>query len=1429
MRRGDSPIELHAATAPAGTRLPQRRLSSEGAELAAAVRRMIDSNNFGRGCELLTGSEVSHVKEALVWQDQRGNTLLHTCVEAEGNSRHTPNAEEAQKLIVFLLRRRANVNAQNNRGETPLHVAAQAGNLDVCRLLHKFQGDLEIRRNVDKRRPEDVASHFGHHTVFEFLESIRLRDGGSGSSPLVGLGSSTHGVPSRSTTPRQAAPGTASTTAQRPPKLQPPPHVAHSEGGTPQSPLDGAAQSSVDAMQGMDEHSHFPLHPVTPTNITASSAPPRPTSALLPAQAPRALTMNSKLQQRFTNDDGRRHKESQENKWKLDEFREKNRRLATELRTRSLQAVEELEAVERRRLSSEAAAAVQRLELQERAAVEYITISIELRNTNDTLRQCRSDADAAAIQNAALAATIAALEDAAAEQTSHLTAVAESLGALRDQHIELEEEMAALKETHQSTLATLSSLEANFLATTEARSTLVNELAQLTAAHHLLEQQSKELNDLVAKLQSSSESALSEKSAEVERLTQLLNVTTVQHAAEKGALQASWNESRLEAAALREALTSAMNEVAAVRFAGTSVDAAVSPRAPTPAANSPRRVTAMEIEELRGRAEAATKALAESQQIVTSTAAQLAAKSAECVGIATAHSETQQFCSRLSTELKQTKSELSESEAARVRSQLELDDLRRIVATIGDGAAPEGDLISNASRASIQTTDPQHAEQQPESITAIQELKKQLAHEKQQSSKRIAQAEALTAAAKRDLAAATKQLSLLKDQLESTGAELTEQISARNSERAAFSEQDATLRCTLNETRSSLTAALEDMKQRLAGSEKRYADLQQKSTSLFNAEEGRLQLESTIAELRLELSTIRANRQETLNELRSAHANAQSAEKARQRSDAELDEVRSAHKVALLRLEDLERIRGDNAILTAERNDFKRDAQEAKSVFVLLEKDHDMQLHRVTCLEEQLHQIKKSFGSDACAAQRRQLELEEVVMRKEVALVHWEAMMCLQQSIASSIMELAVHAFRLSANAQSTTQRSLIPPGPRRVVMDPTASTMRSNAPNTATSSLAVRAVSALRNQYSDTSSNDSTATPPAAPQPHPPARPSSATVRRDLEDAELGIAHDDSADDLLPPPVHILHSQRHNRPLSAALHGRQTHAVIEVLEPSHRVSFSYARVGPFLYSTSHESVREFYVNQCDIHRVRPIPDVVALLPEAKDLHAVIPSVAEGGENGPSSSAGTVLQLSVANLKTLCRSSCRAVMDLFYLCPNIQLLDLSGTSSSDAAILYLLLTLEVLCGYEPESPYAASAADVANSWRHRLQCKCSLKELILNGTLVSDVQLLSSLASLVKSLTSVSVQRCKLLRDSSIPLLEGVLAQNRSAPTVATLPNHGMTAGRPMSAAAATRDIDVSSMLKMKMEASALHFGRGRRPYSAATTTSSRNGMTNGL
>ncbi|CUE58677.1 GPI-anchored surface protein, putative [Bodo saltans] len=1358
MRRAapDSPIDVHAATAPAGTRgLPQQRyqLSSEGAELATSVRRYIDGNNFTRASEKLTEAEVSIVKEALLWQDQRGNTLLHTCVEAEGNSRHTPNAEEAQKLIVFLLRRRANVNAQNNRGETPLHVAAQAGNLDVCRLLHKFQGDLDIRRTVDKRRPEDVAQHFGHNSVFEFLESIRLRDGGgggSGNSPLVGTASAAHGL-SRSTTPRQAA-STAPTSAG-PLTLQLPAQAttALSDGSTSQTPLDDTRRSSSEGTNVDDNSHNYTSHPITPASVHTVNVPPRPNTAQqLHMQAPRVLAMNSKLQQRFTNDDGRRHKESQENKWKLDEFREKNRRLTTELRIRSLHSVEELEAAERRRLSADATATLLRVELQERAAVDWISVAAQLHSTDELLQQCRADFDASKLSNEQLAANITELEETNTEQVTQLTAVAESLGALRDEHISLQEETAVLKEKHEASQAQLLALEETCSVVTLGRDQIAAEMVLLTTSHKELEKKFSELTVAVSELEASSDATVKEKTAEVERLTQLLEVNAVQRSAEKSALQASWNESKLEAASLREALTSALSEIDLLRAAAAAAPTAdvaastTTSRAPTPRVESPSRAAASaeELAELRGRAEAATKELILSQQMVATTAAQLATKVSEMTAMAAALSDAQKSASRLSTELQQAKSELGEADAARVRLQLEADDLRRIVTSISDGAASptgEADLISSTSRASMQQ-DPQRTDpSESPSVAAMNDLKKQLAHEKQQASKRIAQAEAITAAARKDLAANSMQLIQLKQQLDTTSLELQEQISARNAEHLESTETKAALSASLHETRSSLTAA-----------EKRHSDLQHKSTSLFNAEEGRLQLESTIAELRLELSTIRANRQETLTELRHAKASADTAEKHQQRRDTELEELRNAHNIALLQLEDLNRIRGDNAILTAERNDFKRDAQEVKSVFVLLEKDHDLQLERVTKLEEELYDLKKRYTTDHQLSQRLRLGLEESMMRKEVALVQWEAVMCLQQSIASSIMESAVHAFRLSANhaQQAAVQRSSLPTGPRRLVMDPTATMMRpQSATSTAASSLAVRAVSALRSQQSDAAPSHEA--PP--PHPHPPARPSSATVRRDLEDAELGIAHDDSAEDLVPPPAAQDQQKllRHNRPLSAALHGRQTHAVVEVLEPSNRVSFTYQRVGPFLYSTSHESVREFYVNQCEIHRVRPIPDIVALLPDDRDL--LSRPVAEGGGNhqttdDSSCSVESVRHISVANIKTLCRSSCRAVLDLFHICPRIQVLDLSGTSSSDAAVLYLvvssdaavlylLVTLEVLCGYTPESPYSASvvgnsaAGDGGNSWRSRLQSLCTLKELTLNGTLVSDVQLLCGIAS----------------------------------------------------------------------------------------------------
>ena len=68
----------------------------------------------------------------------------------------------------ILLDRKANVNVQDNGGDTPIHGAAWGGDKEIVELLITAGAEVNVK-NTDGRTPIDNAAKVGHKEIVKFL------------------------------------------------------------------------------------------------------------------------------------------------------------------------------------------------------------------------------------------------------------------------------------------------------------------------------------------------------------------------------------------------------------------------------------------------------------------------------------------------------------------------------------------------------------------------------------------------------------------------------------------------------------------------------------------------------------------------------------------------------------------------------------------------------------------------------------------------------------------------------------------------------------------------------------------------------------------------------------------------------------------------------------------------------------------------------------------------------------------------------------------------------------------------------------------------------------------------------------------------------------------------------------------------------------
>ncbi len=143
--------------------------------------------------EALVNGDMAKVKAILEKQpdlvrvqDESGNNTLHgVAYYGKGKaSGHTSSGY--REIIEILLARGLPINSQNVNGQTPLHLAAMAGNIEVAELLLQKGASIKIL-NKKGESPLHMAAH-GHNPALAGLLVAKGADvnlkSNSGSTPL---------------------------------------------------------------------------------------------------------------------------------------------------------------------------------------------------------------------------------------------------------------------------------------------------------------------------------------------------------------------------------------------------------------------------------------------------------------------------------------------------------------------------------------------------------------------------------------------------------------------------------------------------------------------------------------------------------------------------------------------------------------------------------------------------------------------------------------------------------------------------------------------------------------------------------------------------------------------------------------------------------------------------------------------------------------------------------------------------------------------------------------------------------------------------------------------------------------------------------------------------------------------------------------------
>jgi len=104
----------------------------------------------------------------MVQKEQKGYHAIHFAAASK---------DHAKELLTVLLDAHADINALNDNGQTPLHIAVFWNNVEAVKLLLE-RGANKTLKNKSGRTPEDLAIHYDHVEIMKLfgVENKRIKN-----------------------------------------------------------------------------------------------------------------------------------------------------------------------------------------------------------------------------------------------------------------------------------------------------------------------------------------------------------------------------------------------------------------------------------------------------------------------------------------------------------------------------------------------------------------------------------------------------------------------------------------------------------------------------------------------------------------------------------------------------------------------------------------------------------------------------------------------------------------------------------------------------------------------------------------------------------------------------------------------------------------------------------------------------------------------------------------------------------------------------------------------------------------------------------------------------------------------------------------------------------------------------------------------------